>query len=102
MQNQHWPQLIVKGTTTRSPTLRLVTSRAQLDYLAHVFVAEYVAAFHRRLIAVEQMEIGAANGAGRDLDDRIPRMLNLRVGDRIDADIALSVPTECAHSNFFN
>ena len=25
-QNQHWPQLIVNGTTTRSPILRLVTS----------------------------------------------------------------------------
>ena len=25
-QNQHWPQLMVKGTTTRSPIFRLVTS----------------------------------------------------------------------------
>ena len=25
-QNQHWPQLIVNGTTTRSPILRFVTS----------------------------------------------------------------------------
>jgi hypothetical protein len=38
-QNQHWPQLISKGTTTRSSILRLVTSE-ELDHLAHIFITE--------------------------------------------------------------
>ena len=87
-----------KGNDDPVAHLEIGNLAAQLDYFAHVFVAEYVAAFHRRLIPVEQMKIGTANGAGRDLDDGIPRMLNFRVGDRVHADIALAVPTECAHS----
>ena len=98
-QNQHWPQLIVKGTTTRSPILRLVTSGAKLDHLAHVLMAQDVAALHRRLIAVEQMQVGAADRAGGDLDDRVAGVLDLRIGNGVDADVALPVPAQCAHQS---
>jgi hypothetical protein len=49
------------------------------------------------------MKVGTTDGAGRDLDDGISRMLNGGIGNRIDADIAFTVPTECTHgqSPFF-
>ena len=65
---------------------------AQLDHLAHVLVAEDVAALHRRLVAVEQMKIGAADRAGGDLDDRVAGMLDLGIGNGVDANVAFSVP----------
>jgi hypothetical protein len=43
------------------------------------------------------VEIGAANGAGRDLDDRISRVLNPGIRHRLKAHVALAVPTESLH-----
>jgi len=63
-------------------------------------VAENVAALHRWLIAVEQVQIRAADGAGRNLDDGVPRILDLRIRNRIDANVAFSMPAECAHYIF--
>ena len=60
-------------------------------------MAENVAALHRWLIAVEQMQVGAADRAGRNLDDCVARMLNLGIRNGVDADVAFSVPTKCAH-----
>jgi len=60
--------------------------------LTHILMAEDVAGFHRRLVAVEQVEIGAADRAGGDLDDRIARVLDLGIGDGVDAHVALTVP----------
>ena len=59
---------------------------------SHGFVPENVAALHCRHIAVEKVQIGIANAAARDFDDRVARILNLRVGDVIDADITFAVP----------
>ncbi|MDO8945020.1 MAG: hypothetical protein Q7U75_17700 [Desulfobacterales bacterium] len=55
-------------------------------------MAENIAALHGRLVAIEQMKVGAADGTGRYPDDRIARMLDLGIGDRIDPDVAFSVP----------
>jgi hypothetical protein len=66
--------------------------RAQLDHFAHVLVAENIAALHGRLVAVEEMKVRAADGAGSDLDDRIARVLDFWIGNRIDPDVAFSVP----------
>ena len=65
---------------------------AELDHLAHILMAQDVAALHRRLIAVEKVEIGAADRAGRDLDDRVARMFNFWVRNGVHADVALSMP----------
>ena len=65
---------------------------AQFDHFTHVLVAENVAALHGGLIAVEEMKVRTANGTCRDLDDRIAGMLDLRVGNSIDADVPFSVP----------
>jgi hypothetical protein len=55
-------------------------------------MTENVAAFHGRLIAVKQVQVGTADRAGRDLDHRISRVLNPWIGNRIDANVAFSVP----------
>jgi hypothetical protein len=54
-----------KGTTTRSPTLRLLTP-ALLDDLAHELVAEDVAALHRRDEAVVEVQVRAADRRAGD------------------------------------
>jgi hypothetical protein len=55
-------------------------------------MAQDVAVFHRRLIAVEQMEIGAADRTGCDFDEGISRVLNLWIRNCIDANVAFAVP----------
>ena len=64
----------------------------ELDDLAHVLMTEDVAAFHGRLVAVQQVEVGAADGAGGDLDDRVAGMLDLRIRNSVYPDVAFSVP----------
>jgi hypothetical protein len=52
-------------------------------------MAEHISFFHRWDDAVEDVEVGAADGACRDLDDRVARMLDTRIVNRVAADIAL-------------
>ena len=65
--------------------------------LAHIFMAQDITALHRRHIAVDQVEIRAANGASVDLDDGIAGMLDFGVGNGVDANIAFSMITNGAH-----
>jgi hypothetical protein len=55
--------------------------------------SENISVLHGRLISVKQMKIGTTDGTGGDLDDCISRMLNLGIGNRIDANVAFAVPT---------
>jgi hypothetical protein len=55
-------------------------------------VAENVAALHRRLVAVEKMKIGTADGAGRDLDNRVTGVLDLGIRNSVYSNVAFSVP----------
>jgi hypothetical protein len=70
---------------------------AKFDDLAHILMPENIAALHGGLIAVKQMKVGTTDRASGDLDDRISRMLDLGVGNRVNANVAFAVPTECAH-----
>jgi len=65
----------------------------ELDHLAHVFMTKDVVAFHGRLVAVERVEVGTTDGAGRDLDDRIAGMPDLRIRNSVHPNVAFSVPT---------
>ena len=65
---------------------------AQLDHLAHVLMAENVAALHGRLVAVKEMKVRAADGTGRYLDNCVAGMLDLRIRNRVYPDVAFSVP----------
>ncbi len=91
-QNQHSPQLICKGYDDPIAHLQVPDFATHLDDNSHVLVAENVATFHGRLVAVIKMQVGAADRARRDFDDRVSGMLNGWVGYRIDPDIAVAVP----------
>ena len=60
-------------------------------------MAEDIATFHRWLIAIQKMQVRAADSAAGYLDDCIPGMLDLGIGNRIDANVTFSVPAKCAH-----
>ena len=77
--------------------LELRDGRPDLDDLAHRLVAEDVARLHRRHVAVVEVEVGAADGGRGDLDDHVARILDLRVGDGVDPDVALAVPANRPH-----
>ena len=74
------------------PYLEVRDLGSEVDHFAHVLVAEDVAALHGGLVAVEEMKVGPADRARRDLDDGIPRMLDLRIRNRVHSNVAFSVP----------
>ena len=64
---------------------------------AHRLVADDVAFLHHRDEAVEEVEVGAADGRRGHLDDDVGRLLDLRVGMGVDANVALAVPGKSFH-----
>ena len=72
---------------------------SDFDNLAHVLVAEHIAAVHVGNDAIVEVEIGAANGAGGDLDDRVRRRFDRGVGHALATNVMFAVPGECAHRN---
>ncbi len=95
-QKKHWPQAMVKGTTTRWSFFS-VDLRPRLDDPAHELVAEDVAGQHAGNDAVVEVEVGAADRRRGDLDDGVARVHDLGIGYGVDADVVLAVPGECAH-----
>ena len=91
------PQEIWNGMTTRSPGVRPATSRTDLLDDAHGLVAEDVARRHERAERLVQMQVRAADVRRRDLDDRVGGLLDDRVRDRLDADLASALPGDCSH-----
>jgi hypothetical protein len=71
--------------------------RSRLDHLAHEFVPEDVAAFHRRHQAIHQMQVRTADRATRHLDDDVATILDFGIGDAIAANVVRAVPAECFH-----
>ncbi len=70
---------------------------ADLDDLAHRLVTEDVASVDERAEQLVEMQIGSADRRGGDADDRVGRFEDARVGNLLDADIALAVPGQCLH-----
>ena len=64
---------------------------------AHRLVAEHVALVHERPQDLVEVQVGPAQAGGGDADDRVRRFVDRRVGDLVDADVALAVPGECLH-----
>src|SRR3954447_6203254 len=71
--------------------------RPDFDHLAHGLVANDVAGLHAGHVAVVEMQVRAADCRARDLDDGVARMLDLRVGNGVAADIFRGMPDQCTH-----
>ena len=72
--------MIVNGTTTRSPFLSAAVDAAtDLHDLAHHLMAHDVAGQHGGDEVVEKVQVGAADGTARHLDDCVPRLLDFRI-----------------------
>ena len=65
---------------------------------AHRLVAEDVALAHERAEDLVEVEVGAADAGRRDADDRVGRVLDARIGDGVDADVALPMPGDSFHA----
>jgi hypothetical protein len=66
---------------------KIVHFAACLNYYAYGFMAEYRAWSHPRHRASHQMQISPANGAGANFNDRISRVLDLRLRNLIEPNI---------------
>ena len=47
----------------------------------------------------EKMEVRSANRGRGDLDNRVRRLSDLGIRNRIYPDVVFAVPAECSHSN---
>ncbi len=78
--------------------LQLLVRRADLHHFAHELVAHDVAVLHAGHEAVVQVQVGAADGAGTDLDDGVARVFDGGIGDVVvAADVVLAVPAKGSH-----
>ena len=94
---QQVPQLMLNGTTTRSPGLQGRDRGADLAHDAHRLVADDVARRHERRQRVVEVQVGAAQPGRGDLDDDVGRLLDDRVGDLDDLHVLLALPRDCLH-----
>ena len=93
---------MTNGTTTRSPFFKSRHRAADFDDDAHRLMPKDVAVFHRRLVAIEEVQVRAANCGRGDFDDRVRRFLNGWIGNCIDAHVMFAVPAECSHRIVFS
>jgi hypothetical protein len=65
---------------------------------AHVFMAEYQTRLDGRATFIH-MKIAAANGSGRDANDRIGRLYDDRIVDGVDRHVVRLFKNDCAHES---
>src|SRR5690349_14215552 len=71
---------------------------ADFNHLAHELVAENVARFHGRNIAIIKMKVRSTDRGTRDPDYRITRVENLGIIDGLDTHLFFSLPTKRLHN----
>ena len=64
---------------------------------AHRLVAEHVAGLEERAEDLVEVQVGAAQPGRGHADDRVGRLLDGRIGDGVDAHVALSMPGQGLH-----
>jgi hypothetical protein len=69
-QNSQRPQALMQEIRTRSPGLKVVTPAPTVDH-AHAFVAEHGAGLAGGHVALEDVQVGAADGGLGDAHDGI-------------------------------
>ena len=83
-QHDHWPFVAKEALAAANverhhhavADFELLIALPDLDHFAHELMAEDVALFHGRDVAVIEMQVGAADRGGGDLDDGVPRLLD--------------------------
>ncbi|CAH1658630.1 hypothetical protein CHELA20_53355 [Hyphomicrobiales bacterium] len=60
-------------------------------------MADDVARLHPRDDAVVHVQVGSTNGTGRDANNGVSAILDLRVWHALAADVALAVPSQRFH-----
>lgn len=60
-------------------------------------MAEHVAVFHRRDIAVVEMQVRAADRRRGDANDRVARIFDFRIGNGVDAHVGAPVQAQRLH-----
>ena len=75
------PHLVMAGTSTRSPTANALHRVADRGDRADRFVAEDPAVGHRGHVALQDVQVGAADRGRVDADDHVGRLLDRGVRD---------------------
>ena len=79
-QKSHFPQDVMQEISTCRPVVNAGDRRAHLLDDADALVPEDPAVGHRRHVALQDVQVGAADGGGRDPDDGVGRLLDRRPG----------------------
>src|SRR5439155_394648 len=87
-----------EGNDDAIAALQFVIAGPDFNDLAHELVPENVSRLHRRHVAIEQVQIRAADRARGDADDCIARIEDRRVGHALDANVIPAVPHKCLHA----
>src|SRR5271165_6427635 len=83
---------MTKGTTTRSPFLSFVTELPTSTTMPIGSCPSTSPFFHSHHKSIVKMEVRSADRGRGDLDNRVCWFLNLRIGNRINADVVFAVP----------
>ena len=86
-QKKQPPHAIGNGTTTRSPRRRFVTPAPTSTTSPMNSWPRMSPGLHRRDEAVVEVEVGAADRGRGHADDRVARIEDRRIRDRLDADV---------------
>ena len=96
-QCSHWPQPMIEIDDHPVALLHLGDLAAGIHHLAHELMADDVARLHRRHVAAEQVQVGAADRGHRHPHDGVMRVDDLRVRHGFDPKVVDAVPDDGAH-----
>src|SRR6185312_12160141 len=75
-----------------------IDAGADFDHLTHELVAHDVAGLHGRHVAVEQVQVGAADRGRGDAHDRVTAVENLRIRNLADVHVVDAAPGGGLHT----
>ena len=96
-QYSHLPQALTQEIRTRSPALNAVTADSNLVDDADALVSENAAGLARRDVALEDVQVGAADRRFGDLDDRVGGRRDARLGTVFEGFLARPLIDERFH-----
>ena len=88
---------MVEPMTTRSPRREVAYVGSDVLDDPHALVAEDRSRLHPGHRPPHEVQVGAADGARRELDDRVARLEHLRVGYLVEPDVSDGVKDDGLH-----